>query len=251
MVDPETSATPEATEPIQTVTDAGPGPAQPNGEAPQAPLEPKVPDWREAFEAQQKATSRVARRLEETQSTNKELVEAIKIIRTQQEAIAKATLPPEQAEALIAQVKGSEDGQRQKHLVDQASLLVNAQQRLLRATIEQAGLDPKSIDWADDAASVDEWTDRVHASIQKEIGKSRDGLLRSVDKAVQTRTRETEAKLKDEQRKALKEAGVDKIDTAQGTPSSFAERLARLDPNSKEFEALTEQALAGRLKGIR
>lgn len=225
-----------------------------NGAAPAPSLDPgkaAEPDWREAYISSQKSNSRLARRYEEQQQTTAALVDALKIVRKQNEAIAKATLPAEQADALIAEGKGLEQEQRQKTLVDQTSRLVNAQHTILKSALTQAGIDPKTIDWADDATSVDEWTERVHASIQKEIGNARNGLLNSVSKAVQVKTKEIEAKSKEETRRALKDAGAEKIDIAQGSPSTFAQQLATMDPNSKEFEKLTEQALAGRLRGIR
>ena len=217
---------------------------EPKAEA--KPLAPE-PDWRKAYEAEQKTSSRLARRLDETMGTTRELTEALKIIRTGQEAIAKATLPPEQAEAFILQGKAAEEASRQKRNTDQAAKLVIAQQNILKATLEGAGIDPKTIDWADDAQSVEEWTERVHASVRTNIGKARDGLLSSVDKAVTAKSKELEEKQKEALRRERRAAGLDQIDTAQGQPSTFAQRLARMDPNSKEFADLTDQVMAGRI----
>lgn len=252
MADPEIPGTLEPEAPAAEPTPSSIETDQAAAAQAEAPLEPEKSetDWRESYKSERRTSSRLARRLNEASATNRELVEAIRIIRTQQEAIAKATLPPEQADALIAQSKAAEDAAKTSRSQQDARNVVLAQQRILTSTLEQIGLDPKQIDWADDATSLDEWTDRVHASIQSNVAKGRDGLLRSVDRGVKTRTAEIEKKLKDEQRRVLKEAGADKIDTAQGSPSTFAQLLASTDPNSKEFEALTERALRGDLRGI-
>lgn len=232
---------------------------QPEGQPAAAqPAEPTVavdpgpqPDWQAAFLASQKTNTRLARRVEEFQATSRELTEALKIIRTGQEAIAQATLPPEQAAALIAAGKGSEHVGQTKRQIEQAASLIGAQQRVLKAALEGAGLDTNAIDWANDAESVDEWADRVHASVQGQIAKGREGLLKTVQKAVTVNTEAERTRLKDEQRRTMKDLGADKIDTASGSASTFAQRLATLDPNSKEFADLTEKALAGQLRGIR
>lgn len=232
---------------------------QPEGQpAPEQPAETTAsvdpgtqPDWQAAFLASQKTNTRLARRVEEFQATSRELTEALKIIRQGQEAIAQATMPPDQAAALIAAGKGSENVGQTKRAIEQATSLIGAQQRVLKAALEGAGLDTSTIDWANDAASVDEWAERVHTSVQDQIAKGREGLLKTVQKAVKVNTEAEKTRLKDETRRTLKDMGADKIDTAAGSASTFAQRLATLDPNSKEFADLTEKALAGQLRGIR
>lgn len=249
-------ATPEVGTEPQPVVDPGqpegqPEPAQPSEEV-TTPLDPGAPtDWRKAYESSQRTNTRLARRMEEFQGTTRELTEALRIIRTGQEAIAKATMPPEQADALIAAGKGSEHVGATRRAIEQATNLIAAQQRVLKAALEGAGLDTTAIDWANDAASVEDWADRVHTSVQEQIAKGREGLLKSVSKAVKTNTDAEKVRLKDEQRRTLKDLGADKIDTASGSASTFAQRLATMDPNSKEFAELTERALAGQLRGTR
>lgn len=236
----ETTATPEpVVEPAPAATTTEPA----------KPEEPKPePDWQAAYKGLQRTVEKLHKSQEAVRDQNVTLVETVKILKEGQSAILKNSLGEDEARAFDDRQKQAEQQAQAVRAAQAAEKLVKVQTDLYLELLEDVGVDPKTVDWASDATSPDEWLERVKPNIKSAVKKSIETNLRKAQEGIEAKTKkEIAAEAEALAQQQIKEAGVDKIDTGKGnSTSSMAERIARLDPSSPEFKKFYDDVMAGR-----
>lgn len=251
---PEPQAEPEAA-PEAEQPEAEPAATEEPTEPEPEPEQPKAGEdvnWEKAYKGLQKTNQRLHRRVEQLQEGNEALTSAVKAIRDGQTALIKATLPEDQARALI---EGQERSEREAREASAKSTMRDWAERqvlLFQQTLTAIGVDPKDIDWAKDATSLDEWFERVSTSVNDAVARKKGEYVQTVERAQKKATQDAKDIAAEQTRAQLRRVGADRIDTAQpGGPTTFLTRLQNVDPNSPEFDQLLEAAKDGRLLHIK
>ena len=243
MADETTSATEVvAAEPEVQAT---PPAETPNPE----PTPPQDPDYRAAYVGLQRTVNKLHSRNEDVLRQNRELASAVETLKVGQSAILRQTLGEDEAKALEARQQAAATQSAQLEAAKAAEQYIVSQSALFIEVLQEAGVDPKSIDWARDASNVTEWAQRVGPSVKAAVRSANEQRIRQ---AAASLTAKSQKEIKEEAealaQRQLKEAGVDRIDTAKGTGrSTFAQRIQDMDANSDEFKKMMNDAKAGRL----
>jgi len=224
-------------ETVTTPQSAEPGaPATPPQE-PKAEVQPQKPDtdWRAAYVGLQTTVNKLHARDEEIARREAEVQQTLR-------AIAHQTLGPEQAQKLEAQQRYQQERQAALTAAQKAEAYIVAQGSLFVDTLKAAGIDPADtdIDWARDARDVQEWQQRVGPSIQKKIADTIAKRISQAEEGIKAKTA-TEIKVEAEAlaARAVKESGIDKVDTGKSGMTSKAKSVAEM--NDSEFAAYSEQ----------
>lgn len=207
--------------------------------------------YKEAYLGLQTSSNRVReageRREAELLRQNSVLADALTYVKESQKAITKATLGEDAANDLDAKLsKDSETRQAQQAIATLRSFTEKQQAQMLR-TAKTLGIDAE-LDFANDAKSLDEWESRVTASWDRALALVPQKYVKAVEAAKANAEKDVAKKAEEMTDKKLREAGVDKVDLGKGAPPrALGQRIAEMDPNSKEFKELVEQAKQGKL----
>jgi hypothetical protein len=227
---------------------AAPAVTEPTAPPPPDPKDDELARLRAGYAGLQRKYDSVLREKNASTALVEEVAETVKLIRESQTAIAKSTLGEEQAQALDAKLRAAtEEGQRQR-AAQSAMQFIEAQTRLLTESLNAAGVDTRQIAWPTDAGSVTEWHERAREQVLKAVTASRDRYVKAVEQASAKAKADAATEAERLSEKALKEAGVGKIDKSKGSSSTARDRILAVDPRSPEFEQLRKDALAGKLK---
>lgn len=239
----EVPVTPEppAAEPSPEVT-APPEPAK--AEEPKAP----EPDYRAAYVGLQRSQNKLYKRVEDVLSQNAVLADAVQVLKKGQTAVLRHTLGNEQAAALEAQDAQARERAASMRAANDARNYMISQTEVMIEALQAAGVDPRSIDWAKDAADVDDWKQRVKPAVVSAIQSANESRIRKFEQDLRQKTsKEIKEEAEVLTQRQLKEQGVDRIDTAKGGgSSSFVDRIRNASP--EEMQNLMKQARAGKLK---
>ena len=133
--------------------------------------------------------------------------------------------------------------------MDIAQQFIERQTAVLVGVLEKVGVDPRSIDWGTNASGVEDWFEQVNAQVQAKVDHRIGQLTTAVEKTKAQAKADASAEAKKIAQETLREAGVGRIDSSRAG-ASLSDRINTLDPNSKEFAQLVNDAKAGRLKKI-
>lgn len=242
-----------ADEPTATETAEPQAPAAPEVEATETPKpepqEPKEPDYRAAYVGLQRTVNKLHARNEDILRQNRDLASAVEAIKTGQSAILRQTLGEDEAKALEARQAQAIAQSAQLEAARAAEQYIVSQTALFLEVLTEAGVDPNAIDWAKDASNVQEWAQRVGPAVKAAVRQANESRIREATKTFQAKSaKEIKEEAEALAQRQLKEAGVDRIDTAKGSgPSTFASRIRDMDANSPEFQKMVNDAKAGRL----
>jgi len=167
-----------------------------------------------------------------------------------QKELVKATLGEDQAKALDAQLYSNQQESARQRAAVAAQAFIERQTAVLVGVLEKVGVDPRSVDWGTNATGVEDWFETVNAQVQSKVELKLNQLTNAVEKTKAQAKAEAGAEAKRIAQETLREAGVGRIDSSRGGGGSLADRINSLDPNSKEFMQLVNDAKAGRLKKI-
>lgn len=215
-------------------------------------------DWERAYKGVQTKINRLndaltseRRGRQDLLHQNSELAEAIQYLKESQGEILASTVGEDKAKELDQRMRSASAGNRQTQALDAAMTFTKQQAALFLDTLDAMGIaknDPE-IDWAKDAATTEEWYDRVRASVRARVSKEREQYVQAVEKAKSGLDKEAKVKADELTKKQLKDAGMDKIDTGKGAPAqSLGQKIAQMDPTSPEFHKILQQAKAGKLR---
>lgn len=246
----------------QEPTTAQTPPAEPAVPAATAPVElPKPekqePDWRAAYVGLQTNLNKSHARQEDLLRQNAALADSLVAIKKSQDALALQQIPDEESKKAYLERQAVEaERAAAKRAAESASQFIEVQTTLLLETLETAGVPraefPELFKVGATAANPSEWAEAVRPAVIARIQKQKAAYDKAVQEAEAKGAAKTQAQIKVEAeelaRRSLKEAGVDKIDTAKGSGSSnFLERVAALKPGTPEFEDFKRRALQGTL----
>lgn len=238
------TATPVAAE-------ATPAPAvetPPEGTNPEQPARVQT-DWEAAYKGLQPKLQREVLENRAKDARLSELESAFKSLQVGQKELIKATLGEDQAKALDAQLYVSQQESARQRAAVAARQFIERQTQVLVGVLEKVGVDPKSIDWGQNATGVEDWFEQVNAQVSDKVAQKIGQLTNAVEKTKAQAKAEAAVEAKKLANEQLREAGVGRIDSSRGAGGSVSDRIASLDPNSKEFRQLVEDAKARRLPG--
>jgi hypothetical protein len=230
-----------------------PRPATPPAEQPKPEPKPE-PDWREAYVGLQRTVNKLHSRNDDLSRQNAEIADALRTVKETQTAIARQSLGEDQVAAIEAAQRSQSERAAALSAARSAEAFVNASIVVLSNTMASAGVPEAEVKQAllgaKQSANVQEWAETVNELAVAAIAKARAAEARKAEDGLRAKTqRELKEEAEALAQQKLKEAGVDKIDTASGntSTSSLAERIAKMDPSSDEFKAFYNDVLAGRV----
>jgi hypothetical protein len=246
---PDEPTTPTTETPVEAeqAQPATPEPEQPKPESPKP-----EPDWREAYVGLQRTVNKLHTRNEGLSNLLTETAEALRTVKETQTAIAKHSLGEDQVKEIEAQQRSQAERSAALSAARNAEAFVNASIAVLSNTMVTAGVPEAEIKQvllgAKQTANVQEWAETVNGLATAAIAKAKAADIRKTEDAVRAKSaKEIAAEAEALAQRALKDSGVDRIDTAKGgAATSTAERIAKMDPNSKEFKELFANIVAGR-----
>ena len=223
--------------------------ATPAVEAPKADA-PTEPDWRAAYVGLQRSQNRLNKRVEDVLGQNTALADTVKFLKEGQTAILKQTVGEDEVARMNAREREAQERSAALQAAQAASQFVQAQTGLFIEALQEAGVDPNTIDWQKDSSNVQEWTERMRPVIKTALRNANAERIRKTEEGFKAKSaKEVKEEAEALTQRQLKEAGVDRIDTARGgSPTTFAQRIAEIDPGSPEFAKMLMDAKAGRLK---
>jgi len=240
----EVPATPKpVAEPAPQATPPAPAEA-----APPTPAAPQEPDWKAAYVGLQTNLNKTHARVEDVLKQNQSLVGAIKTLQSGQTELVRSTLGEDKAREMAARDAQAMAQEAARRAATAAQTLMEAQAGVIVSALDAAGIprDDKSIDWANDANSVEEWQQRVTASVQARIQKANEQRIAAV--AAKSKA-EIRAEAEALTARTLKEQGVDRIDTAKGQSSvNLIERIRNLKPGTEEYRRFEAEVARGTIK---
>lgn len=241
-----------------TAPEAQPTEATPATEAPQpdpreeelARVKAELQQTRGGYISLQQKYDSVLQRANASTALLSEVAENMKILNEGQRALVKSTMGEEQAAQLDERLKTATEAKQRDQATARAMEFVEAQTSLFNDALSQFGVDPRSIQWPQNAASVLEWQQLARQSVAQAIGAARERYVKAVE-AAGTKAKEA-AKVEAEKiaDKELARAGVGRIDNAKGSGTTFKQRLDSMNPTSPEFQELMKQAKRGELTKI-
>lgn len=232
VAEPQAAATPTVEEPKPEVT------------------KPEEPDYRAAYVGLQRTVNKLHTRNEDLQRQNVEIAEALKSVKETTKLLATQSLGPEQMQALEARQHFQAERAAALQAAQRAEQFIATQTSVFLDTLKAAGINPDDpeLDWGKDARDVQEWGERIGASVQRKLAKTIEAKLKEAEGKVSAKqSAEIKAEAEALAQRQLKESGVDHIDTAKGSaPTRLADRIRDMDPNSDEFKKFYSDVLAGR-----
>lgn len=243
----ETTATPAET-PVEPAPAATTPPAETKPE-PQPETKPE-PDYRAAYVGLQRSQNKLHGTVEGLKQTNTDLVEALRIVKEGQSAILRETAGEEKAKEFEAQQVRATTQSAQLRAAKAAEQALTGQFNVLVRAITAAGLDPKDRSlWPQDTTmSPDAWYEETGRLIEDRLTAKKAEERQGIERSITAKSaKEIEAEAEAIAQRKVQESGVDRIDTAKGgAATSTAERIAKMDPNSKEFKDFYANVVAGR-----
>lgn len=230
----ETVTTPvEANPPAAVTPQAAP--------KPEAPAEVREqPDYEAAYKGLQRTVNKLHSRNEDLQRQNAEIADSLKAVRETTNLLATQNLGPEQVKALEArQVAAAERAAALRASQTQEDF-VKAQTGIFIDALKTAGIDPADpeIDWGRDARDLQEWQERFGSSVTKKLEKAIASRISQAEAGIKARTAaEIKAEAEALAARAVKEAGIDKVDTGKGGGTS---KKSVADMTDEEFAQYSE-----------
>ncbi len=179
------------------------------------------------------------------------LADALAYVKESQKAITVATLGEDAAKDLDSRLNAEQTQRAREQEVATVRDLAERQHKIMLRTAKSLGINPETeMDFAQDAKSLDEYEARVTASWDKAIASVPQKYVAALEKAKVESEKEVAKKAEALADKKLREAGIDKVDLGKGAstpPVNFSQRMASMDPNSKEFKEMVELAKKGQL----
>jgi hypothetical protein len=237
---PATPETPTA-EPAPAVT--APEPAKPEAQA-----QPE-PDYRAAYVGLQRSQNKLYKTVEATRAENRALIEVVDTLKKGQDALLKQSVGDDEFAKIRAQEEQGKLQAASLQAAQNAERMIVSQTRIFIGLLQEAGVDPNTVDWASDANGPDDWAERVNASVRQAVRAAKEQSLRKHEATIVAKSRrEVEAEAEALTQRNLKEAGVDRIDTARGSgsSSSYVEKVKNLKFGTPEYEEWKRGVLSGR-----
>lgn len=229
-------------------------PATPPTEQPKPEPKPE-PDWREAYVGLQRTVNKLHSRNDDLSRQNAEIADALRTVKETQTAIAKQSLGEDQVAAIEAAQRTQAERAAALSAARSAEAFVNASIVVLSNTMASAGVPEADVKQvllgAKQTANVQEWAETVNELAVAAIAKAKAADQRKLEDGLKAKTqRELTEEAEALAQQKLKEAGVDKIDTASGntSTSSLVERIQKMKPNTPEFDKFYNDVLAGRVE---
>jgi hypothetical protein len=227
-----------------TTPQAEPATATPTPEPKaEAKPEPKPePDWQAAYKGLQTTVNKLHARDEAVARKESEVAESLRQIREMQTVMARQTLGPEQAARLEAQQRYQQERAAALAAAQTTEAAITAYGVVLIDALKTAGISPDDpdIDWARDTGNVQEWQSRVSSSVQKKIEAVIAKRISQAEEGIKAKSAaEIKAEAEALAARAVKEAGVDKIDTGKSGATSGGKSVAEM--NDAEFAAYSDQ----------
>lgn len=239
-----------AEQPVEVAT---PPVAEPKAEAQPEPKQD--PDWQAAYVGLQRTVNKAHARTEDVLRQNAALAEALKEVKETTGLLARQTLGEDEVKALESRQAQAQERAAALAAAQSAGQFISAQTGLFLDVLKAAGIEPTDpeIDWGRNARDVQEWRDRVGPSITARLEKANADRIRRYEEGVKAKNqKEVQAEAEALAQQQLKEAGVDRIDTAKGSgPTRLADRIKDMDTNSEEFKKFYSDATSGRLTKLR
>ena len=211
-------------------------------------------DYRAAYVGLQRTVNKLHARNEGLQRTNAEIAEALKAVKETTNLLATQSLGPDQVKALEERQQLAQERAAAFQAAQSLEASVQATIGLVDRMMASSGLseeDRKAVYLgAQGATGIQEWTDAVHALASQRLAKAIEARVKEAEgKVTAKQSAEIKAEAQALAEQAIKESGIDKVDTARGTaPASRAQRIAEMDPSSDEFKKFYNDVLAGRVK---
>lgn len=228
---------------------AEPTPEVATAPEPAKPEQPAEPDYRAAYVGLQRSQNKLHQRTESLLAQNSALAEAVKSMKESQAVILKQTVGEDEFKAIEAREAHAQERAAATQAAKATEKLVVAQTRIFMDLLGESGINPDTIDWASDANGPDEWAERVGHSVKAAVRNANEQRIKRHEEGLKAKSsREVKEEAAALTERQLKEAGVDRIDTAKGSSTaSFVDRLQKMDSNSDDFQRMIEQAKSGRL----
>lgn len=166
------------------------------------------------------------------------------------QALVKTNLGEEKAAVLDEQLKAAKTEAQRKQVSQAAIDFTQRQTDLLYEVLQVSGIDPNSVKWPTDAQSIEEWYEQARAQVIGAVTNQQKRYVKAVEAAMKNADKVAADKATKIAAQTLKEAGVGRIDTSKGSATPGLAKLAGMDPQSKEFQALIKLAEQGKLKEI-
>lgn len=179
-----------------------------------------------------------------------DLKTTVEYLTSSTQALVKTNLGEEKAAVLDEQLKTAKTEAQRKEVSRAAIEFTQKQSDLLFEVLQTSGIDPNTIKWPTEAQSVEEWYGSAREQVINAISGQQKKYVKAVETALKNVDKAAEEKAKKIAQATLKEAGVGRIDTSKGSATPGLQKLAGMDPKSKEFAELIKLAEAGKLKEI-
>ena len=239
-----------ATEPAaEQPTAATPPVEEPKAATPETPKQ--EPDWQAAYVGLQRTVNKAHQRTEDVLRQNAALAEALKEVKETTGLLARQSLGEEEAKALEVRQAQAQERAAALQAVQSTQQFMTAQTGLFLDLLKGNGIEPTDpeIDWGRDARDIQEWRERVGSSITAKLAKVNAEVISKYEEGIKAKNqKEVQAEAEALTQQQLREAGVDRIDTAKGSgPTRLADRIRDMDTSSDEFKKFFSDATSGRL----